>query len=251
MPVTPYYEQDGIMIYHGDCREVLPRIGNVFDCVIADPPYGQTSLFWDVPVDGWPQFLGLKSSGSVWCFGSMRSFLASSDFIGWKLAQDVIWEKHNGSNFHNDRFRRVHEQIAHWYRGTWEAVYKSPVFTMDATARAVRRKTRPPHTGHIEAGSYRSEDGGPRLQRSVIRVRSCHGVAENETQKPVGILFPLVEYSCPPGGILCDPFAGSGSTGVAAKLSGRSAVLIEIREQQCEIAAKRLAQGALPLEMGA
>lgn len=86
------------------------------------------------------------------------------------------------------------------------------------------------------------------MQRSVLRVRSCHRVAENETEKPVGILVPLIEYSCPPGGLVCDPFAGSGSTGVAAKLLGRSAVLIEIREQQCEVAAKRLAQEVLPLD---
>ena len=246
--MTPYYEHAGITIYHGDCRDVLTQVGP-FDCVVADPPYGQTSLDWDVPVDGWLQFLPLKSSGSVWFFGSLRSFLASSsEFIGWTLAQDIVWEKHNGSNFHADRFRRVHEQVAQWYRGAWEGVYKSPVFTMDATARTARRKTRPPHTGHIEATSYQSFDGGPRLQRSVIRVRSCHGYAENETQKPIGILTPLIEYSCPPDGVVCDPFAGSGSTGVAAKLLGRSAVLIEKREQQCEIAAKRLSQEVLPLE---
>lgn len=245
--MKPYYEAAGVTIFIGDCRDVLPCIGPV-DCVVTDEPYGQTSLDWDVPVAGWLDLVSLASHGSVWRFGSLKSFLAT-DFTGWRFAQDIVWEKHNGSNFHADRFRRVHEQAAQFYRGAWADIYKSPVFTMDATARAVRRKGRPAHTGHIGGAAYRSEDGGPRLHRSVMRVRSCHGFAENETQKPTGIMTPLIEYSCAPDGIVLDPFAGSGSTGVAAKLTGRRAILIESREQQCEVAARRLQQDVLPLEV--
>lgn len=50
--MKPYYEQDGVTIYHGDCREVLPALRPV-DVVVADPPYGVTSLAWDTAVDGW------------------------------------------------------------------------------------------------------------------------------------------------------------------------------------------------------
>lgn len=244
--MKPYYEQSGITIYHGDCREILPIVGP-FDCVVADPPYGQTSLAWDVPVAGWPALVKLKDSGSVWCFGSLRSFLTSSDFADWKLAQDIVWEKHNGSSFHADRFRRVHEQAAQWYRGPWEAVYKAPVLGHDADHRQVIRQAQPKHLGKSKPSKYETQRGDKCLLRSVIRVRNCHGEAENETQKPVGILTPLIAYSSPFGGTVCDPFAGSGSTGVAAKLLGRSAVLIEWREQQCEVAARRLQQEALPL----
>lgn len=112
----------------------------------------------------------------------------------------------------------------------------------EATAKTVRRKLRPNHTGDIGAFRYMSEDGGPKLQRSVIYARSCHGFADNETQKPVEIVAPLIEYACPPGGLIVSPFAGSGTDGVIAKQTGRRAVLIEIREDQCEIAANRLAQ---------
>ena len=65
------------------------------------------------------------------------------------------------------------------------------------------------HMGHIEAGSYTSEDGGPRLMRSVIEENNCHGCAVHPTQKPVNLLMPLIKYSCPPGGTVLDLFAGS------------------------------------------
>lgn len=248
--MTPYYEQSGITIYHGDCREIAPSLSDEHGIVvITDPPYGQTSLDWDQWPDGWLQRV---PAACLWCFGTLRMFMEHErDFRlgGWKLAQDVIWEKHNGSSFHADRFKRVHEQPAQFYRGEWSGVYKSPQFTNDATARATRRKHRPSHTGHIEASTYVSTDGGPRMARSVIRIKSCHGYAENETQKPVGILEPLVAYSVPIDHVVLDLFGGSGSTAVAAKAMGRRATLIEIREDQCEIAAKRLQQEALPLEV--
>jgi site-specific DNA-methyltransferase (adenine-specific) len=165
----------------------------------------------------------------------MRFFMASAEHFraaGWKYAQDCVWEKHNGSSFHADRLKRVHEHAVQFYPSSvpWADIYKKPVTTPDATARAVRRKKRPPHTGHIEASSYTSEDGGPRLMRSVIAVRSCHGYAEHPTQKPEGIIAPLIEFSCPPCGTVGDWFAGSGSVGVTALKLGRSYVGCEIDE---------------------
>ncbi len=65
------------------------------------------------------------------------------------------------------------------------------------------------------------------------------------TEKPTGILEPLIAYGCPIGGTVLDLFAGSGSTLDAARLIGRRAVGIEMREDYCEIAAKRLAQDTL------
>jgi site-specific DNA-methyltransferase (adenine-specific) len=117
--------------------------------------------------------------------------------------------------------------------------------TADATARQVRRKARPPHTGYVEQSSYSSEDGGPRLMRSVMLVRSMHGRAIHPTEKPVGILDPLIRYACPPGGTILDCFAGSGSTAEAARLTGRKAVLIEADERHCELIARRMSQGVL------
>lgn len=191
-------------------RDVVSRFEDEsFDCILTDPPYQETSLAWDRWVDGWPSLVRrlLKPTGSMWCFGSQRMFWDRRDeFDGWHLAQDCIWEKHNGSGFHADRFKRVHEHALHFYRddAPWEQVYRKPQYTNDATARAVRRKRRPAHMGHIEASSYRSEDGGPRLMRSVIYARSEHGRAVHKTQKPMAIVEPLLLYSCPP------PRAGAG-----------------------------------------
>lgn len=247
--MTPYYQDDhGLTLYCGDALAVLRElpVGSV-DAVVTDPPYGTTSLEWDRWVPGWMSELAcLKPTGSVWCFGSLRMFMEHhGEFADWKLAQEIVWEKHNGSSFHADRFKRVHELAVQFYRGEWAAVFKNPITTPDATARTVRRKQRPPHTGSIEAGSFRSVDGGPRLMRSVLQVRSCHGSAQHPTQKPTGIVDPLVRYSCPTGGTTCDPFCGSGTSLVVAKKLGLRAVGIEINEEFCKIAVQRLQQGVL------
>jgi site-specific DNA-methyltransferase (adenine-specific) len=244
--LKPYYSEGGIEIWHGDCREVLPQIGPV-DAVLTDPPYGDTSLDWDQPVKGW---LDLIDTRQVWCFGSMRFWLEhGSDFReNWTYAQEIIWEKHNGSSFHADRFKRVHELAIHWYRGAWSALYRNTPVTLDATPRTVRRKQRPPHTGHIEAGSYRSLDGGLKLMRSVLQVRSEHGRAVHPCQKPLGILTPLLGCSVPQGGLVLDPFMGSGTTLLAAKNLNRRAIGIEIEERFCEVAVQRLAQEVLDVE---
>jgi site-specific DNA-methyltransferase (adenine-specific) len=246
--VTPYYEADGITVWHSDFREVVQPEGAV---TITDPPYGETSLAWDHWLEDWPSLI---AGNEMWCFGSMRMFLehareftSFAKFAPWKFGQDVVWEKHNGSGFHADRFKRVHEHAVHWYRGAWDDLLRATPTTADATARAVRRKGRPPHTGEIANSSYLSFDGGPRLMRSVITVASCHGYAVNETQKPLGIVVPLIEYSCRPGSVVFDPFMGSGSTLVAARARGLRAIGCDVREAQCEAAANRLNQRALAL----
>ena len=250
--MRPYYEDEWVTLYHGDWRDLAHGLSVRTDLIVADPPYGETALDWDRWPTGWPT-QAMQLGDSMWCFGSMRMFLdRHHEFAHWKMSQDVVWEKHNGSSLAADRFTRVHEHAVHWYRGAWSEVYHQPPTTPDATARAVRRKAKPVHhQGARGPAYYTSEDGGPRIMRSVIYCRSMHGRAINETEKPTGILEPLIEYACRPGGLVLDLFSGSGAVLVAAKATGRRGIGFEVRESQCEGAARRLAQDVLNFEEGA
>ena len=243
--MIPYYQDDAVTLWHGDFRDVLPSLGVKADLILTDPPYGETSLDWDEWPAYWPNLV-TDYARSMWCFGSMRMFLdRRDDFSLWKLSQDIVWEKHNGSGFAADRFKRIHEHALHWYQGAWSDVRHEVPTTPDATARTSRRKKRPPHMGEIGYDRYISLDGGPRLMTSILFEKSMHGRAINETEKPVPLLEPLIQYGCPPGGLVLDVFAGSASTLIAARNMGRKAIGIEKRESQCEAAAKRLSQGVL------
>ena len=251
--MTPYYQGGGITLFHGDCRDVLPDLAidlTSVSSVVTDPPYASTSLPWDSWPNGWVAAVSaaVPLTTSMWCFAPLRTLLThQQEFTdqGWDLAQDIVWEKHNGSGFAADRFRRVHETITHWSRGAWAGLYKAPVTTPDAVSRRVIRRTRPAHFGEVGTGRYESVMGGPRLERSVIKIRSEHGRAEHPTQKPEGIVEPLVAYSTPVGGTVLDPFAGSGTTLLVARNTARRAVGIEADEKYCELIVRRLSQEAL------
>lgn len=223
------------------------------DACITDPPFGDTSLAWDIRVDGWIAEVArvLKPNCSMWVFGSMRflaPLFAEMEAHGFKYSQDIVWEKQNGTGFHSDRFRRVHEHAVMFYRGAWGDVYHETQFTLDATAKTVRRKTRPAHTGHIEAGHYISEDGGPRMMRSVIYQPNEHGKAIHPTQKPVEVLRPMIRYSVPPGGSVLDPFMGSASYGVAALMEGRTYVGMDNNSEHFADALERLQETVNPAQ---
>ncbi len=244
---APYYEADGITLYHGDMREIIPHLQPV-DAVVTDPPYNETSLEWDVWPDGWPALLQ-PLARSMWCFGSLRMFWdRSAEFCDWKLSQDIVWEKQNGSGLANDRFKRVHELAIHLYRGEWATLYKNPpVVSIDEERRrgSIRRKLKPAHFGDVSNAEY--EYGGTRIRRSVMLVNNCHGYAVNETQKPEGIVAPLLEYCVPPGGTVLDCFAGSGTVLAVARSQGKRAIGIERRESQCREIVNRLSQRELSL----
>lgn len=240
--------------HFGDCRDIMRTMPDASsDVCITDPPYGDTSLSWDCKVDGWAAEVAriLKPNASAWVFGSMR-FLAPlfAEFaaLGFKYSQDIVWRKQNGTGFHADRFRRVHEHAVMFYRGAWADVYHDTQYTLDATAKTVRRKTRPTHTGHIEQGHYTSEDGGPRMMTSVLEFANEHGRAIHPTQKPVDLIRPLICYSCPLGGIVLDPFMGSAAIGMAAIYEGREYIGMENDPQHYPAALIRLDEAQAPTQ---
>lgn len=244
--MKPYFADDQVELYHGDMREILPALDVRADAVLTDPPYGETSLTWDRWPDGWVKALG-DVTNALWCFGSMRMFVdRTAEFAGWKLAQDIVWRKQNGSSLAADRFRRVHEHAVLWYRGPWGALHhETPRRAHQGPDKGTaHRQGQPHHLGRV--GDNVWVDDGTRLMESVIEARSMwRRGAVHPTQKPTAILDPLIRYSVPACGLVLDPFAGSGSTLLTARSLGRHAIGIEADERYCEAAAKRLAEADL------
>lgn len=218
--VTPYYEQSGITIYHGDCRQILPL---ACDVIVTDPPYG---IGWSRGVNH--QRDSKAHDGIVgdedtslrdWMLDAMAgtpAIVFGSFYAPYppRMQQVLVWRKPSDSGVVGSvtGFRRDAEPIyiiRPWPRRdvVWSSVLKSASEGISA----IVTETGHPHT------------------------------------KPVDLMRQLLG-TCPPGVVL-DPFMGSGSTLVAAKLHGRRAIGIEIEERYCEIAAQRLQQEALPLEM--
>jgi site-specific DNA-methyltransferase (adenine-specific) len=246
--MKPYFDDGTVQLYLGDCRKVLPALALTADLIVADPPYAETSLAWDRWPDGWLQTC-MPVASSMWCFGSMRMFLERRDeFASWKLSQDIIWRKQVAAGSASDRFRRCHEIATHWYRGPWAGVHHVAQRTTHhgRNQGEVHRPAKPAEWEGAR-GAVTWSDNGTRLLQTVLDVPNMWKRNIHPTEKPVGILTPLIEYACPPGGQIIDPFAGSGSALEAARLSGRRAIGIERHEPYIEKAAQRLAQA--PLEI--
>lgn len=235
---TPYYDEDGITIYHGDCLDVLPSVRERVGVLLTDPPYtaagastngrsseadGQFFRFWMTAV-----FQRLRpmmmddASGFVFCdWRTLGDLQAAARTPGDRLnrggqpfgiTQALVWDRESigmGSPFRNS-----FEMIAFLKGPQWEQPFPKNIGTV------IRH-------------------------RWPYMAREHHGA-----EKPVDLLRELICWGAPRGRMVLDPFAGSGSTLVAAKALGVRAVGIEIDERYCEIAAKRLAKRALPLEMG-
>lgn len=244
--MKPYYEDDNVTLYLGDMREVVPSL-RLFDSVVVDPPYGQTANTWDTWVDGWPALVGqhLAESASLWCFGTARMFLdKASEFAGWKLGQEMMWAKRNGSGpGSRDRLSVVHEWAYHWYRGRWSDLHHEWERERATANRGTARKASRAAEHQRDGRATTWIDDGTRQPRSVawlIEAPSVRFAGRHPDEKPLKVVMPLVRECTPPGGVVLDPFAGVGTTLLAARMSGRRAVGVERSEQYCEKAAERL-----------
>ena len=227
-----------VTVLTGDCRDLMRDLR--VDVVITDPPYGKTSHKWDTWPDGWPK-LALEAAPHMWCFGIQSMLLErASEFSGWQYAEEIVWEKHNGSGppAAAGRFLQVHELVLHWYQPPWSQAYADAPRLPSAQKRLspIRRNSQDaPQRGGYSRQQTTWEDDGTRLARSVQRFPSAHATGNHETQKPAGLLDILVRASCPPGGTVLDPFAGSGATLAAAAAAGRNAIGIEIDPDRAEV----------------
>lgn len=236
--MTLYYEDDLVQLYHGDCREVLASMKDrSVDCAITDPPYsdkthestrtnntangrrGNRVLSGAFGFDSiTPEALSptLERLGRIsrgWLVASL-DYKHSFHFeqpppSGLRLLRIGIWVKTNPNpQISGDRPSQGWESIAYMHRDDM----------------------RPAWSGGGRAGNF--------------ILPSAQGTG-HPTAKPLAMVAQLVRWFTQPGGLILDPFAGSGTTLRAAKDEGRRAIGVELEEKYCEIAAKRLAQDTL------
>jgi DNA modification methylase len=211
--MTPYYDADGITIYHGDCRELLAWdiAGGV---MVTDPPYGiaHSSNRPGAPrrgatIEGDDSTAVRDEVLSIWngrpaiVFGTCKATAPSIP-----LRATLVWDKggHVGMG-----------DLKLPWKQNWEHIYISG----------------PGFAGRRNTGVLRFNALAP-----------WAGTITHPHEKPVELLRELIS-KCPPLATVVDPFMGSGSTLRAAKDMGRAAIGVELEERYCEVAANRLAQG--------
>jgi site-specific DNA-methyltransferase (adenine-specific) len=199
--MTPYYEADGITLYHGDCRDLLPSLRG--DAVVTDPPYGTDVTAWDKSVDAalLVACVNAAEGCAAFFYSNTRLYHILSAFHAAGIdAWTAAWHKSNSVGF--------------------------------------ERQFAPQWTPIVIAYQHSRKFWGQDLYGCPITVQSDTG--DHPTPKPIGVTKWLVEKTSNVGQVILDPFCGSGTTLIAAHLSSRRAIGIEIEERYCEIAAKRL-----------
>lgn len=220
--MTPYYDQDGITLYLGDCREVTGWLKA--DVLVTDPPYG---LKWDVPsYNGGKGHPGIANDSDASArdavlrlWGTRPSVVFGSPVAPMPLGvkQVLVWQKPPDTGIFG---------CVGGFRRDWEAVYLLGRWPGSKAERTSVLRSAAPSLVSIVAARY----------------PNYRGTGHPHT-KPLDLMSGLVT-ACPPG-VVADPFAGSGSTLLAARSSGRRAIGVEVDERYCEIIASRLAQGDL------
>lgn len=211
--MKPYYQDDFVTLYHGDCREVTEW--QHLNILITDPPYG---ISWTISeYNGGRKHDGIANDASTEArdyvlgqWGSIKPGIVFGSPIlppHFGTKQTLVWRKPADSGFMGS--------IAGWRRD-WEAIYLLGNW---------------PNASAERSGVIESSGG-------MANYLNGHPHA-----KPVGLIERLIRTA--PGGSIADPFAGSGTTLMAAKMQGRRAIGVELEERYCEIAAKRLAQDTL------
>ena len=220
--LKPYYQDDAVAIYHGDCRDILPQLEPV-DLVLTDPPYflpaahyqtrrgeqrslGDLSIlehFFKDAFNDWVSVLKDDGFAYVFCDGQSYPIFYRAAYPLFHRLRPLVWDKLTSINGFS--WRHQHEIIMFCEMPNHPKI----------------------NTGDGDVLKYRAVPIGERVHLA---------------QKPVGLLAALIRKSLPLGGIALDPFMGSGTTLIAAKDLEHKAIGIEIEEKYCEIAAKRLSR---------
>ena len=235
--MTPYYDDgNGIVIYHGDCREVLPGLApESVSLVLTDPPYGVAERT-DRGSKGRGAPFGGRSARGAWAFAHAFPPVYGDDepfdpshLLRFKRL--VLW----GGNHYADRLPPSASWIVWDKLGGLSSAKRLVGLDDNADVEMAWTNLGGPArlVPHRWKGLLRdSEKGEPRV---------------HPTQKPVPLMAFVISWRTDPGDLILDPYMGSGPVLRAAKDLGRKAIGIEIEEKYCEIAAKRLGQEVLAL----
>ena len=208
--MKPYYQDDAVTIYNGDCRTILPQLEPV-DLVLTDPPYG-------INYSG--SHRDFEGGKDVSVYGDDKPFDPSFLLHFKKL---ILW----GANFYASRLPDSKTWLC--WKKTLTNNDDGQTADMElAWANCIGRSR---HFDYLWAGFYRAGENGDYF---------------HPTQKPIAVMKWCIRISKTNGTIL-DPFMGSGTTLRAAKDLGRKAIGIEIEEKYCEVAAQRMAQEVMQL----
>lgn len=225
---APYYQDDRVTLYLGDCREVTEWLAA--DVLVTDPPYGRGEL--GIHHDN--VTIGRQYFGDAAM--KVPAVIAGDDDTAVRDEALRTW---------GDRPAIVFADLRIPVPGSMQVlIYKKPP---DAGARSTagfRRDAEAIHLLRLPAGyggrSSIIETAARKVNGNSVGLGARYG---HPHAKPVDVMETLIA-ACPPG-VIADPFAGSGSTLVAARNLGRRAVGLEIEERYAERAAKRLCQDVL------
>lgn len=228
--MTPYYEHAGITIYHGDYREVLTGIRGAA-LVCTDPPYGigNGAAFWrrnGTEIENWDDRGQNSRVDETWRAMSSAALIPEGAYHVEFFAGSIEVEN----------AMRLSREAG---MSTWRLFY------LVKTAPAPT--PRPTFMSAVELAlvsfvGKRPWYGGQHPDRWIGLTPNRLGIAQHPSEKPLDCIAGLVSALSPVGGLVIDPFMGSGTTLRAAKDLGRKAIGIEIEEKYCEIAANRLSQ---------
>jgi site-specific DNA-methyltransferase (adenine-specific) len=214
---APYYEDQWVRLFHGDCREITDWVAA--DVLFTDPPYG---IAYQSGKDGTlPRSIA----------GDEDTTLRDQALVRWGNRPALVF-----GTWRPPRPAATHTRLV------WDT--KGALGMGDLSV---------PWKPSDQEIYVLGKGFTGRRDSNIIVCAPVQSMATNGRlhphEKPVALLAALLG-KCPPG-VIADPFAGSGSLGVAAKMLGRRAVLVELDERYCEITAKRLAQDSLPFEESA
>lgn len=220
---TPYYDQDGITIIHADCRDILPMIQPAtVDLVLTDPPYG------DNHDTDYTRFSGGKTDKGRKTYRGVADDDVPFDPSGLlSIGRRVIAF---GANRYSDRL-----PVGSWL--VWDK--RTPT-----GSKGVMSDAEVAWMSHGR-GVYIFSHTWDGFNRASERRTSYH-----PTQKPVALMRWIIERWSKPGDLILDPYMGSGPIAQACSELGRHYIGIELDEQYCEIAVKRLQQALQPELIG-